>query len=214
VSGEIDSAGPHRHSRLAPAGGSASGIRDLSRSVSSRALEGPAALPWRTAPRREGMPGAAPRLGQVQVSPASVVAELNAVVGAAFEAADDDDAISLAVLGDAGLSARCQAACSPLPRAAFARVRAWAQGDSPRRPAVRSGALGDELQALGLSRDPSQAASYKPSTARPGLWPDRCPHDRLPSEECTVTSTPANRAAFRPEENRPPGSAGRSTPTW
>jgi hypothetical protein len=58
-----------------------------------------------------------PLWGQVQVSPASVVAELNAVVGAAFEAADDDDASSLAVLGDAGLSARCQAACSPLPHA-------------------------------------------------------------------------------------------------
>src|SRR6266496_1726150 len=37
--------------------------------------------------------------GQVQVSPASVVAELDAVVGVALEAADDDDAISLAVLG-------------------------------------------------------------------------------------------------------------------
>jgi hypothetical protein len=58
------------------------------------------------------MPGAAPLWGQVQVSPASVVAELNAVVGAGFEAADDDDAISLAVLGDTGLSARCQAACT------------------------------------------------------------------------------------------------------
>jgi hypothetical protein len=40
----------------------------------------------------------APR-GQVQVSPASVVAELNAVVGFAFEAADDDDAIFLTVRG-------------------------------------------------------------------------------------------------------------------
>jgi hypothetical protein len=37
--------------------------------------------------------------GQVQVSPASVVAELNAVVGVALESADDDDAISLTVLG-------------------------------------------------------------------------------------------------------------------
>jgi hypothetical protein len=33
----------------------------------------------------------------VQVSPASVVAELNAVVGFALEAADDDDALFLAV---------------------------------------------------------------------------------------------------------------------
>src|SRR6266496_5271147 len=40
-----------------------------------------------------------PLWGQVQVSPASVVAELNAVVGVALEAADDDDAISLTVLG-------------------------------------------------------------------------------------------------------------------
>ena len=45
------------------------------------------------------MPSAAPPLGSVQLSPASVVAELNAVVGAAFEAADDDNAISLTVLG-------------------------------------------------------------------------------------------------------------------
>jgi hypothetical protein len=45
------------------------------------------------------MPGAAPLWGQVQVSPASVVAELNAVVGVALDAADDDDAISLTVLG-------------------------------------------------------------------------------------------------------------------
>jgi hypothetical protein len=45
------------------------------------------------------MPSAAPPLGQVQVSPAGVVAELNAVVGVALEAADDDDAISLTVLG-------------------------------------------------------------------------------------------------------------------
>jgi hypothetical protein len=37
------------------------------------------------------MPGAAP--------PASVVAELNGVVGVALEAANDDDASSLAVLG-------------------------------------------------------------------------------------------------------------------
>jgi hypothetical protein len=37
--------------------------------------------------------------GQVQISPASVVAELDAVAGVALEAADDDDAISLAVLG-------------------------------------------------------------------------------------------------------------------
>src|SRR5215213_8240384 len=40
-----------------------------------------------------------PLWGQVQVSPASVVAELNPVVGVALEAADDDDAISLTVLG-------------------------------------------------------------------------------------------------------------------
>jgi pimeloyl-ACP methyl ester carboxylesterase len=39
-----------------------------------------------------------PLWGQVQVSPASVVAKLNAVVGVALEAADDDDAISLTVL--------------------------------------------------------------------------------------------------------------------
>jgi hypothetical protein len=45
------------------------------------------------------MPGAAPLWGQVQVSPASFVAELNAVVGVALEAADDDDAISLTILG-------------------------------------------------------------------------------------------------------------------
>jgi hypothetical protein len=37
--------------------------------------------------------------GQLQVSPASVVAELNAVVGVALEAADDDDAMLLTVLG-------------------------------------------------------------------------------------------------------------------
>jgi hypothetical protein len=40
-----------------------------------------------------------PLWGQVQVSPASVVAELDAVVGVALEAADDDDAISRTVLG-------------------------------------------------------------------------------------------------------------------
>jgi hypothetical protein len=40
-----------------------------------------------------------PPLGQVQISPAIVVAELDAVVGVALEAADDDDAISPAVLG-------------------------------------------------------------------------------------------------------------------
>jgi len=37
--------------------------------------------------------------GQVQAPPASVVAELDAVVRFSLEAADDDDAISLAVLG-------------------------------------------------------------------------------------------------------------------
>jgi len=37
--------------------------------------------------------------GQVQVSPASGAAQLDPVVGAALEASDDDDAISLAVLG-------------------------------------------------------------------------------------------------------------------
>jgi hypothetical protein len=37
--------------------------------------------------------------GQVPVSPASDGAELDAVVGAALEASDDDDAISLAALG-------------------------------------------------------------------------------------------------------------------
>src|SRR4029453_17299725 len=40
-----------------------------------------------------------PFWGQVQLSPASVVAELNAVVGVALEAADDDDAIFLTVRG-------------------------------------------------------------------------------------------------------------------
>ena len=45
------------------------------------------------------MPGAAPPLGQVQVSPTSVVAELNAVVRVALEAADDDDAISPTIFG-------------------------------------------------------------------------------------------------------------------
>jgi hypothetical protein len=39
----------------------------------------------------------APLCGQVQVSAASVVAQLNAVVGVALEAADDDDPISLTV---------------------------------------------------------------------------------------------------------------------
>jgi hypothetical protein len=38
-----------------------------------------------------------PLWGQVQVSPASFVAELNAVVGVALEAADDDDAISVTI---------------------------------------------------------------------------------------------------------------------
>ena len=38
-------------------------------------------------------------VSQVQVSPASVVAELNAVVGVPLEAADDDDTICLTVLG-------------------------------------------------------------------------------------------------------------------
>jgi hypothetical protein len=43
------------------------------------------------------MPGAPPPLGQVQVSPASFVTELNAVVRVALEAADDDDAIFLSI---------------------------------------------------------------------------------------------------------------------
>ena len=45
------------------------------------------------------MPGAAPLLGQVQVSSASFVAELNAVVGVALDAADDENATTLTVLG-------------------------------------------------------------------------------------------------------------------
>ena len=40
-----------------------------------------------------------PLWGQVQVSPASFVTELNAVVGVALEAADDDDAIFLTIFG-------------------------------------------------------------------------------------------------------------------
>ena len=79
------------------------------------------------------MPGAAPLWGQVQVSPASVVTELDAVVGVALEAADDDYAIFLT-------SFMC---CT------LARTVAWTQGDCA---GARSGPISPD-ESGGLAHD-------------------------------------------------------------
>ena len=80
------------------------------------------------------MPGAALPLESGQLSPASVVAELNAVVGVALEAANDDDAIFLTV-GGALVYQYGAELCVPLFHVLYLRVGLRsAHGDSPEAP--------------------------------------------------------------------------------
>jgi hypothetical protein len=128
----------------------------------------------------------APR-GQVQVSPASVVAELNAVVGFALKRPTTMTPSSSPSAGRWSISTvpTCVYPCSMC--CTFARVHGWAQGDSLEAPAVRSGAFGDELQALGLGAirarwTVSAAAQAAPTfpTRRANRQTSPLQHPRLP----------------------------------